>query len=151
MNLRNKRRMTASILGVGLDRVWFDSNKMKEIKDAITKDDLRKLISDGSILVKQKKGVSRFRARKLLLQRKKGRSSGPGSKKGKLTSRLGRKESWVNRIRAQRELFLWLLDRNAVTRKTYRHLRIKSKGGVFKSRRHVKLYLTEHNLWSGKK
>ena len=73
MNLRNKRIIVSKILKVGLDRVWLDPNRMTDIKDAITRDDLRKLIANGAILVKQKRGVSRSRVRITIIQRKKGR------------------------------------------------------------------------------
>ena len=151
MNLRNKRIIVSKILKVGLDRVWLDPNRMTDIKDAITRDDLRKLIANGAILVKQKRGVSRSRVRITIIQRKKGRRSGPGSKRGKQTARLGRKESWINKIRAQRELFSTLLRNKIITKGTYRYLRAKAKGGFFRSRRHIKLFLTEHNLWVNKK
>ena len=147
MNLKNKRLIAARILKVGLDRVWFDPTKGAEIKEAITRDDIRKLISNGTILVKQKQGISRGRVRKVLLQKRKGRRSGPGSKKGKITSRLGRKEAWVSRIRAQRNLFYELLEKGKISNESYGHLRAKAKGGFFRSRRHIKLYLTEHALW----
>ncbi|MBS3152331.1 50S ribosomal protein L19e [Candidatus Woesearchaeota archaeon] len=147
MNLRNKRLIASRVLKVGFDRVWFDPNKTAEIKEAITRDDIRKLIVDGSILVKQKVGISRGRARMITLQKRKGRMNGSGSKKGKRTSRLGRKEEWVNRIRAQRNLFSDLVENGNITSETYRILRAKAKGGFFRSRRHIKLYLTEHSLW----
>ena len=147
MNLRYKRLMAAKILKVGLARVWFDPLKNEEIKEAITREDIKKLVSQGVILVKQKKGISRGRFREVLLQKRKGRMKGPGSKKGKMTSRLSRKRSWVNRIRAQRDLFSEIIEGGKITGDTYKHLRSKAKGGFFRSRRHIKLYLTEHNLW----
>ncbi len=151
MNLKSKKLLAAKLLDAGLDRVWIDPNNSTSVKEAVTKDDIRNLISKGIILVKQKKGVSRGRARRFEIQRRKGRSSGDGSRKGKKTARLGRKEAWVNLIRAQRELFLELLNSKSISNTTYRTLRIRAKGGFFRSRRHIKLYLTEHNLWETKK
>ena len=147
MNLRNKKLIASKILKVGTGRVWFDPAKNTEIKEAITRDDIKKLISQGTILVKQKEGVSRGRYREIVKQKRKGRRKGPGTRKGKQTSRLGRKEAWVTRIRAQRELFNELSKQGNITDETYRNLRVKAKGGLFRSRRHIKLYLTEHNLW----
>ncbi len=150
MNLKSKKVMAARLLNVGLNRVWFDSSRLNDLKSAITKDDLRNLVRAGAILVKQKRGVSRARARVRILQRRKGRMSGEGSKKGKKTARLGRKKAWVAGIRAQRKLFFELIQKNAISREVYQLLRRKAKGGFFRSRRHVKLYLTENNLWKGK-
>lgn len=151
MNLRNKKVIVSKILKVGLGRVWFDQNRIKDIKEAITRDDLRKLIVEGVILVKQKKGISRGRFKETIRQRRKGRRSGAASKKGRLTARLGRKEQWVAKIRAQRRLFLNLLEKGVITKHTYSYLRDKAKSGMFRSRRHIKLFLTEHNMWVSKK
>jgi len=150
MNLRSKRLIASRILKVGMDRVWLDPSKSTEIKEAITRDDIRKLVSQGVVLVKQKKGVSRGRFRAVIKQKRKGRMDGPGSRKGIKTSRLGRKEMWVHRIRAQRQLINELLKKNVITGENYILLRKKAKGGFFRSRKHIKLYLTEHNLWNKK-
>jgi large subunit ribosomal protein L19e len=151
MNLKNKKAMTAKLLKVGTTRLWFDPNRLNDVKEAITRDDIKRLVSEGAIQVKQKKGVSRGRARKVLIQKRKGRRNGPGSKKGKKTSRLGRKDQWITKIRSQRELLHELADGKNVTHETFVQLKSKAKGGFFRSRRHIKLYLTEHNLWAGKK
>ncbi len=150
MNLKNKRQMAARLLKVGYDRVWFDPTRSQDLKEAITKDSLRKLLREGALLVKQKKGVSRGRNRTILAQKRKGRRDGPGSRKGTSTSRLSRKSRWIQGIRAQRALFNELIDAQKITPENYRHLRIKAKGGFFRSRRHIKLYITEHNLWVSK-
>lgn len=150
MNLRNKRKIAASMLKVGFGRVWFDQNRLNDIKEAITKDDLRRVLAGGAILVKQKKGVSRGRFRKVLTQKRKGRRSGPGSRKGIMTARLSRKTIWVDNIRSQRDLFRKLLKSAVITDKVYGMLRKKAKGGFFRSRRHIKLFLTENKLWRDK-
>ncbi len=147
MNLRSKRLIASRLLKVGLDRVWLDPNRANDIKEAITRDDIRKLVAEGAILVKQKKGVSRGRFRELLIQKRKGRRSGSASKKGTITSRLSKKTIWVNKIRAQREVLSELLQSSKISKEAYKDLRVKAKGGFFRSRRHIKLYLTEHNLW----
>ncbi len=147
MNLKNKKLMASKILKVGLTRVWFDPNKMNEIKESITIDEYRKLIRTGVILVKQKKGVSRGRVRKLLIQKRKGRRQGEGSNKGKHTARAGKKTLWVQRIRLYRTLLSDLLQKGLIDNKIYRDLRQKAKGGYFRSRRHILLYLTENSLW----
>jgi len=151
MNLKSKRQLSSRIVGVGFDRVWFDPARLSEIKEAITREDLKKLMSTGAILIKQEKGVSKGRFRKVLKQKRKGRRNGPGSKKGKHTARAGKKELWIIKIRSQRALLLELLEKNLITKEIYRDLRQKSKGGYFRSLRHIKLYLTEHSLWLTKK
>jgi len=101
---------------------------------------------DKAIKIKRVKGSSKLRARKRKVQKRKGRQKGPGSKKGK--QRSGKRE-WMNKIRVQREFLKELRDKNIIDKKVYRNLYLKSKGGFFRSKRHIKLYLTEHRL--GKK
>lgn len=150
-NLRNKKELAAKVLGIGISRVWVDPSKKEEVKKAITREDIKGLIKSGIILYKQKKGVSRGRARHILKQKKKGRRKGVGSRKGKHTARSGKKILWINKIRLYRNLFSDLLERDRITRKTYSHLRQKAKGGFFRSRRHILLYLNENKLWNIKK
>ena len=99
MNLANKRRIVSDLLGIGKDRIWFDEDRAEDIKSAITRDDLRVLLREGAIRVKQKVGTSRGRAKKIAKQKSKGRRKGPGSRKGVKTSRLPRKEIWKVKIR----------------------------------------------------
>lgn len=145
MNLKNKKRISATVLKSGLKRVWFNPDKLSDIKEAITKDDIRNLVRAGSIRVKPKRGNSRFRFRKLLVQKRKGRRQGPGTRKGKATSRLPRKREWINKVRKQREFIKLLKDKKAIDLIKYHDLRAKVKGGFFRSRRHLKLYLEGKN------
>ena len=142
-----QRKLAADILKVGIQRVWLDPERMGEIKEALTRGDIKKLISNGLIRSKPKTGISRGRARKLLSQKRKGRRTGIGSRKGKAGVRQDLKAQWVSKIRLQRELFKALKDKKLISIPTYRLLRQKSKGGFFRSPRHVKLYLTEKLLW----
>lgn len=147
MNLASKKAIAAKILKVGVNRVWFDPDRLDEIKDALTKADIRKLIKDFAIQAKPVKSISRGRARKKLEQKRKGRRKGPGSRKGKRTARLSKKRAWIQRARPQREFIKMLREKGLITKKTYRMIYAKIKGGFFRSKRHIKLYLNEHNLF----
>ena len=147
MILETQRTLASSVLNIGRKRVWLDPERMEEIKEALTRDDIRKLISNGLIRAKQEKGVSRGRARATLKQKRKGRRKGIGSRKGKTNVRQQLKRQWLSKIRLQRELFQQLKDKKLISISTYRLLRQKSKGGYFRSPRHVKLFLTERSLW----
>jgi len=151
MNLATKRRIAADLMGAGPKRVWFDEEHLEEIQSALTREDVRKLISKGIIRAKQKTSVSRGRARKVLKQRRKGKRQGAGNRKGKATARLSRKEEWVIKIRSQREFIKELFDRKSISNETYTLLRRKAKSGLFRNKRHVKLYLEENKLFLEKK
>ncbi len=147
MNLKNQREVSAKVLNVGKNRVWFDTNKISEIKEAITKEDIRGLVSRNLIQKRPEVGTSRVRARKRIVQRRKGRQKGKGKHKGKMTARLGRKEAWMMLVRGQRKFIKILKEKELVDSRTYRNLYLKVKGGYFRNKRHIKLYLNEKKLF----
>ena len=71
MNLRHKAEMASRVLKVGRKRVWLNPKSLADFKQAMTRDDIKKLASEGSILVKQKRGISRGRNRYIQAQNKK--------------------------------------------------------------------------------
>ena len=150
MNLANQKRISAELLNVGTTKVWFDPDRLTEIKEAITKNDLRNLIKKKAIQSRPELGSSRVRARKRLVQRRKGRQAGPGTRKGSSTARLSRKETWMLTVRSQREFIKELKDKALVEGKIYRNLYSKVKGGYFRNKRHIKLYLEENKLFIAK-
>jgi len=151
LNLKVQKRITKSLTKAGKKRIKFVSEALEDIKAALTKKDIRGLIKRKSIKIKQKKNSSRSRIRKKLIQKRKGRGKGLGSRKGKKTARLKPKEKWMNNIRAQRKIIKELREKKLITPQTYRKTYLKSKGGFFRSRRHILTYLTEHNLMEKKK
>ena len=56
MNLKKKKNLIARTLGVGADKVILDSSSLVEIKQAITRQDIRELFSQGIIRLKEPKG-----------------------------------------------------------------------------------------------
>jgi len=150
MKLDTQKRLAAGILKVGKARVWFDDQRLEEIKEAITREDMRGLIKGKAIQKKPLVGVSRARARKRKLQRSKGRQAGPGSRKGKKGARLSSKKRWMMKVRAQRGLLKTLKEKDLLNQGIYRKIYLKVKGGFFRSRRHILLYLKDHNLFKGK-
>ena len=146
MNLRNKRRIAKSLFEVGNKRIWIDPSKLKEVKEAITKKDIKHLIKQGIISIKKEHGQSRFRTRKSRLQTSKGRGRGAGSRRGASNARQSRKLLWMIKIRNQKDLLKSLRNKSLISKKTYRLLYRKAKGGFFRSRRHIDIYLTEHKL-----
>ena len=147
---KTQRRSAAQILKCSQKRVWFDPNRLDEIKEGITKFDIRNLIKDKAIREKPMKAISRSRARKRLVQKRKGRLKGLGSRKGKKTARLPKKKNWMNKIRLMRGFLKELRDKGLVTKRDYRILYLKAKGGFFRSKRHIKLYIEERGSFKKK-
>ena len=136
-----QRRVAAELLKVGKDKVWFDPNHIDEIRNAVTRESIRILIHKGYIAKKQEKGVSRARANYIAEQKKKGRRSGPGSRMGKKTARMPKKEAWMKRIRAVRKLLREFRDKGVIDRSQYRRLYSQASAGSIRSKAYLKLII----------
>lgn len=147
-----QRRLAAQILKCGQNRIVFDPEKLVEIKEAITKTDIRGLISNGVITKKRVLNTSKFWARHRKSQKIKGKQKGFGSRKGKKTARgIAPKRQWINKIRLQRGFLKSLRDESKIATQDYHELYMKSKGGFFRSIRHLKLYTQERGLVKNEK
>ncbi|MBI2559428.1 50S ribosomal protein L19e [Candidatus Woesearchaeota archaeon] len=142
-----QRRLAAQILKCGRNRVRFDPGRLDEIKEAITKSDIRSLINLEAVSKNKMLNTSRFWARKIKKQKKAGRQKGFGSRKGKASARgINPKRKWMNKIRLQRGYIKSLRDRGIIAGDIYHELYMKSKGGFFRSLRHLKLYTNEKGI-----
>ncbi|NQU79823.1 50S ribosomal protein L19e [Candidatus Woesearchaeota archaeon] len=146
MKLSVQKRLAASIFKSSQKRVWFDQDRLPDIKESITKQDLKGLISEGVIRLKPETSISRGRARQKKIQKGKGLQKGKGSRKGGLRARIPKKDLWKVKMRVQRGFLKILRDKGFITRSIYQNLYLKSKGGFFRSKRHIKIYLDEHKL-----
>ncbi|MFX0106855.1 MAG: 50S ribosomal protein L19e [Candidatus Hodarchaeota archaeon] len=146
MKLTTQKRLAAAVMKTGISRVWIDPQFEDEVSLAITREDIRRLVDEGAIQRKQKKGVSRGRARYNLQQKRKGQRKGPGKKKGKHTAKLTRKDRWMMKIRPMRKELSRLRDEGKITRRTYRELYLKAKGNAFRNTAHLRTYISERRL-----
>ncbi len=145
--MKVQKRLAGEVLKCSPKRIVFKADKLDEIKEAITKHDIKVLTGKKLITAKQKKGVSRARANKILTQKRKGRRQGHGSRKGKANARDNTKDAWIAKIRKQREFIKELYDKKYLDTTMYRDLYRKSKGGFFRSQRHIKIYLEEKGVF----
>jgi len=139
MRFDYQRRLAASILGIGINRVLIttDPKVQDDILDAITRDGIRNLIRKNIIQKRPVQGVSRGRARHRAAQRAKGRRRGHGSRKGALNARTPQKTRWIQIIRGMRRYLRELRDQGRIDASTYRRFYGQSKGGMFKSKSHL--------------
>jgi large subunit ribosomal protein L19e len=66
-------------------------------------------------------------------------------------ARLSPKKNWMTLVRKQRAFIKELRGKGLIDIKGYREVYTKIKGGYFRNVRHIKLYLTEHKLFTEKK
>ena len=143
MRFDYQRRLAASILHIGLNRVYIspDPKEQENILDAITRDAVRGLIRRHVIQKRPEQGVSRGRARHREAQRAKGRRRGHGSREGALNARTPQKRRWIGLIRAMRRHLRSLKQEGRIDVATYRRFYAQSKGGMFKSKAHMEQQL----------
>jgi large subunit ribosomal protein L19e len=135
LNLRSKRRLAASVLGVGVDRIIFDEEYNDLIQDAITRSTIRGLVGFGAIRVKPEKGTSKGRFRERSLKLKRGRSA--GSTEGPKRARNPRKDMWVTKVRALRWRLKVAKERGDLTNDSYKRLYKQVKGGQVRGVKHL--------------
>jgi len=130
--LSNQKRIAAEVLNVGLSRVWLDPDKLTDVANAITREDIRGLIEEGTVKARQAQGISRGRARGNDAKRKRGHRTGQGTRKGGKNARSPKKHLWMRKIRAQRRT-RELRDDNTLDRTMYRRMYRKAKGGEYRT------------------
>lgn len=149
--MKLQKKLAARILKSTVHRIKLDSNELPAIKEAITKADIKGLIKSGLIRSVKIKGKGNFHSRKIKAQKRKGRQQGIGSRKGKASARERPKIKWMNKIRAQRKLLKALKENDHIDGKVYRNLYRKAKGGFFRSKRHIKMFIEEQGLLKNEK
>ena len=92
-----QRRLAASILKVGQSKVWMDPEKVKDIEQAITRSDVRKLILKKFV----KKLPDKIKM-PVGMKKKKAGERGQGRRKGTKNSIVNRKTRWVQTVRPLR-------------------------------------------------
>ncbi len=150
MMLGVQKRLAAGIFGCSPKKVVFDTERLAEIKEAITKSDLRALIDQGAIRSLPSRGVSKSRIRVAQAQKSKNRRKGHGSRKGAAGARTVRKTAWVHRVRLQRSYLQSLRVSKVVDKVLFVEVYKKIKGGFFRSKRHLELFLTERGVLKSK-
>jgi len=139
----SQKRLASEILKVGVGRVWVDPDDTDRVSSAITREEIRKLIHEGSIRKIPQAGISRGRKRARRRELLAGRHKGPGSIKGSVTRR---KRRWIVRIRSVRNRLRTLRDKRFITTDVYRKLSLMAKGGTFRGASHLDEYIDTHKL-----
>ncbi len=127
MNLKNKKSLAMKALKLGRERIVFLASRIGEIKEAITKQDIRDLKEDGAIVVKEIKG------RKKIKKKKKVR--GVGKIKKKVSKR---KQEYVKMTRKLRKHVAIKKKSGELSREEFKDIRKKIRNRKFSSLRNLK-------------
>ncbi len=136
-----QKKLAARVLGVGKARVKIRDEKA--VSEALTRQDIRALLKRGDITKLPKRGTNKSFSKKRLKQKKKGRRSGIGSTKGVAYSK---KKAWMGQVRPLRRLLRDLKENNRIDQNNYRMLYLKIKGGFFRNKKHLLLFLKEKEM-----
>jgi large subunit ribosomal protein L19e len=132
MDLGKKRNLAARTLKVGKERIFFVPSRLDEIKEAMTKQDIRDLHREKAILVKEIKG------RKIKI--KKRTKKGDGSKKKNIKNK---KKTYMALTRKLRKYLKDLKSQKKISKEESKSMRKKIRSKTYKSKAHLKLQIGE--------
>lgn len=129
MNLKKKKLLAQRALKTGKKRIAFSTSRLEEIKEAITKQDIRSLKEDGAIIIKNIKGRKKN-------PKKIKRSPGNIRKKVK-----NKKQEYVKITRKLRKYVVEMKKQAIITPEEGTDIRKKIRNRFFKSQAHLKEYI----------
>jgi len=125
--MKHKKILAGRVLGVGANRIVLNPARLEEIKEAITRQDMKDLFADGAIMIKAEKGKQK------IVKRRKRR--GAGRIKMIVNKRKG---DYVRLTRKLRKHLKELLSHENITKEAYFDARKKIKASMYKSKAHLK-------------
>jgi len=136
MNLTSKKELAARTLKVGKERIVFVVARLNEIKEAITKQDIKDLNKDGAILIKEIKG------RKKKIKKKKKRTTGKIRKKVNT-----RKQDYVKLTRKLRKHVVELKKQGKLSSEEVKEIRKKIRNKQYKNKANLKARVEVVKKW----
>ena len=130
MNLSKKKELARRALGVGKSRIVFMESRKEDIKEAITKQDIRDLQADGAIVIKGIRGRRK-------VEKKRNRSVGNVRKNVNT-----RKRDYVVMTRKLRRYVAEMKKLGKLSAEDEKEIRKRIRNRVFRSKAHLKEHLT---------
>ena len=127
MKLENKKKLAARTLKVGKGRIVFNRGQLPEIKEAITRQDIRDLVKAKAIIVDEIKGKKKIKPRKTRRRE--------GSIKKTVNTR---KRDYMSITRKLRGFLFELRKKGIVKGEDYNKLRREIRAKEFRSKAQFK-------------
>lgn len=129
MNLSKKKDLARRTLGIGRERIIFLESRLEDIKEAITKQDIRDLQKEGAILIREIRG-------KRKAKKKRNRNTGNIRKKVKR-----RKKDYVIMTRKLRKYVSEMKKMGKISKEDVRDVMKKIRNRIFISKSHLKEHI----------
>jgi len=133
MDLSKKRALAARTFNVGKERIFFVPSRLDEVKEAMTKQDIRDLHREKAILIKDIKGRR--------MKVKKRTKRGDGNKKKNIKNK---KRTYMILTRKLRKYLGDLKSQGKIAKKESKEIRKKIRNKAYRSKAHLKLQLGEN-------
>lgn len=130
MKLESKKALAARSLKVGLKRIVFNTTRLADIKEAITKQDIKDLKESGAISIKEVKGRRKVKKRKTRRR--------AGSVKQKVKTK---KKDYMIITRKLRSHISHLKARKNISNETFLDLRKQIRASNFRSLSNLKAHI----------
>ena len=130
MNLGKKKALARRTLKVGKERIVFLDLGLEEIKESITRQDIRDRYAEGLIIIQEIKGRTKITKR----------TKTPGKIKKNVSTR---KQDYVKMTRKLRKYVAAIKERGDVSRDNYLDIRKKIRNRIFKSQAQLKVYISK--------
>ena len=132
MDLGKKRNLAARTFNVGKERIFFVPSRLDEIKEAMTKQDIRDLHEAKAILIKEIKGRR--------MKPKKKTKKGDGSKKKNIKNK---KRTYMILTRKLRKYLKDLKSQGKISGGESKSMRKKIRSKDYRSKAHLQLHIGE--------
>ncbi len=132
MNLDKKKTLAVRTLNVGRERIVFNKERLEEVKEAITRQDIRDLVKDKAIIVEEVTG-SKTKPKRKTRRR-------AGSIKQTVNTR---KRDYMTLTRKLRKYIFELRKHGTITSEQYWKLRKEIRAKNFKSKAQMKDRITK--------
>ena len=120
------KKLIARVLGVGKGRIILDEGRKEEINEAITRQDIREMLKEGIVRIREVKG------RKVKKKMKRKRTAG----KIRISVKK-RKQGYIIMVRKLRDYLKNLRKLGKIDKENYQELRKKIKSRMFSDLRHL--------------
>ncbi len=144
MSIKFAKRAAGQILNRGESSIRINQNSLQDAAKAITKEDVRALISNGGIYAIPAKHNVSMNSKTLRKKRSEGRRRGKGRRRGTSNARSG--SLWEKKVRSQRILLKRLKLMGKLSTKDFQRYYKLIKGNSFADKSSLLMNLSENGI-----